>query len=523
MFRRVTQQTWRHPQRRGSEMPGGSTRGTFRVEVGARPNFTGESAADRPLHIVLLGAFSGQSNRGDGAARVPIAERTPITIDRDNFDEVMARVAPTLALAWPGEPESSITLQFAGIDDFHPDQLYQRLPSFKALRLARDQLADPHAIPDSVTDLLPEKPIASPKPPAPADLAAPGDLLDQIVGQASGEAAVLDPVGSDLDDYIRGIVAPHLIPRDHPGQAKLLEAVDAQVVAQMRRLLHHTDYQALEALWRGVFFLCRRLETGATLKLYVVDVSKQDLSADQAPEIDLQESGLYRLLVESTVGTPGVVPWGLLVGCYSFGPDMADVKLVGRLAAIARLAGAPWVSAAEPSLVGAASFRGMPDPREWGREEDTAWDALRLLPQASSLGLVLPRFLLRLPYGAATDACELLDFEEMSLPLEHEEYLWGNPALLVAFLAADRAAGGRDDTPIGARLEVGGLPLHVFDSKGDPTLQPCAEASFTERAAEAVMDRGIMPLLWVKDTDRVRLARLQSVADPTTQLARGWL
>ena len=92
----------------------------------------------------------------------------------------------------------------------------------------------------------------------------------------------------------------------------------------MRRLLHHPNFQALEAAWRSVYFLVRRLETGSALKLCLLDISKQDLAADLLAVDDLTSSGTYRLLVEQTVGTAGGMPWALLLGAYTFDGRTAE-------------------------------------------------------------------------------------------------------------------------------------------------------------------------------------------------------
>jgi predicted component of type VI protein secretion system len=67
-----------------------------------------------------------------------------------------------------------------------------------------------------------------------------------------------------------------------------------------------------------------------------------------------------------------------------------------------------------------------------------------------------------------------------------------------------------------------GLPIHIYKSGEESKITPCAEAVLTERAAEAILDKGIMPLLTFKGRDTVRLARFQSVSDPPTRLAGRW-
>jgi predicted component of type VI protein secretion system len=130
------------------------------------------------------------------------------------------------------------------------------------------------------------------------------------------------------------------------------------------------------------------------------------------------------------------------------------------------------------------------------------------MPQARSVGLAAPRFLLRLPYGARTDPAERFAFEEMEDGPVHEHFLWGNPALL--FLASLEAPGVID-----------GLPLHVYERDGETRAQPCAETLLPSSTVEAMLERGIMPVVALKDRDEIRLARLQSVADPVSSLGGG--
>src|SRR5208282_1891901 len=193
----------------------------------------------------------------------------------------------------------------------------------------------------------------------------------------------------------------------------------------MRAILHNPDFQALEAAWRAAFLLVRQLETGSQLKLYLVDISKQELAADLSSATDLRATGLYRLLVEQTVETPGAEPWSIIVGNYSFGSSSDDAQLLSRLAKIASRARAPFLAAASPRLLGCSSLAATPHPREWKVREPElarAWAELRRLPEVGSIGLALPRFLLRLPYGKKTSPIESFEFEEFPETPVHEEY-----------------------------------------------------------------------------------------------------
>ncbi|HEV2763108.1 MAG TPA: type VI secretion system contractile sheath large subunit, partial [Pyrinomonadaceae bacterium] len=169
-----------------------------------------------------------------------------------------------------------------------------------------------------------------------------------------------------------------------------------------------------------------------------------------------------------------------------------------------------------------------PDPEDWlhaphGPDAE-AWRALRRLPESQHLGLALPRFLLRAPYGAETDPADTFDFEEMPGDDEppHQTYLWGNPAFVLVYLLAE--SFNRDGWHLrpGDVRVVADLPLHVYESGGERHTKPCAEVLLGERAAHILLEHGLTPLLSVRDRDELRLARFQSVTDPPTRLAGRW-
>jgi len=133
----------------------------------------------------------------------------------------------------------------------------------------------------------------------------------------------------------------------------------------MAALLHVPDFQLLESAWRALFFLVRRVETSERLKMYLLDVSKTQLAADLLAAEELRSSGLWKLVEERTVGTPGAEPWAVLVGNYTFEPTRKDAELLARIAKLARAAGAPFLAAASPRLLGCQSVYELPHPRDW--------------------------------------------------------------------------------------------------------------------------------------------------------------
>jgi type VI secretion system protein ImpC len=491
----------------------------------------GQSGESRPLdetpfRLAVLGDFSGRSSRGVLATGAEIAAQLPRRVDRDDLDEVLGELAPALHLAVAGPDAPRIVVRFQSLEDFHPDQLIDRVPLFKELHALRARLANPKTFADAAASLSRNPDQLSARPPVrpsaegeefrihhPADGAG---LLDAILGESSADPeAALAESGGDLHTFIQKILRPHLVPRPDPRQADLVAEVDAALGATMRTLLHHPDFLALEALWRGVDLLVRRVDTSAELQIHLVDLSAAELRLDLSNSPQPSTSGLGRLLVEASVEQP----WSLIAASFTFGPDDEDLTLLGRLAALGHGLRAPWISAAAPALVGAPLLTESTDPHEWNSTPAPYWGALRHSADAPWLGLALPRYLVRLPYGRATEACERFPFEEWTADSTHDEYCWGNPALLVALLHAQAFAdqGWRMAEDIG--VEVDGLPLHLQGAEG---ATPVAEVLLPVKAAERIQQWGVMALASLKDQEAARFGRLQSVADPLAPLAGRW-
>jgi type VI secretion system protein ImpC len=535
---------------------------------------------ETPFCVALLGDFSGRESRGILEIGSALANRRAVLVDRDNFEDVLAKFHPEIKLPAGGESDS-LGLKFSELDDFHPDRIVERAQMFRRLREARIRLNDPATFAAAAEELglapataKASKPAPQPsRPPAASDLLPPsGSFLDAVIEEATIEDATPEEaIGSgwpttndqqrttsshrqsprsrvpdDLERFVRRVTEPHLAAVPDSRQAEVLAVIDRALSSQMRALLHVPAFQALEAAWRAVFLLVRRLETDSQLKLYLIDISKpelaedlggsQDLPSADLPRADLRSAdlrskdlrsaGLFRLLVDRSVGTPGAEPWALVVGNYTFGPNRQDASILARLAQIASAAGAPFLAGASPRAVGCESFAETPYPEDWKAEaegdDSAAWAALRQLPEAGYLGLALPRFLLRLPYGPTTDPVESFSFEEMPDSPAHEDYLWGNPAFACALLLAQSFSDNGWQMRPGAPSELDGLPLHVYKRDSDSELKPCAEALLTERAAGKILERGPMPLVWLKGQDAVRLVRFQSMAEPLGALKGKW-
>jgi type VI secretion system protein ImpC len=322
--------------------------------------------------------------------------------------------------------------------------------------------------------------------------------------------------------YVRSIVGPHIIPKPDARQPEMLAQVDKAVGEAMGAILHHPDFQALEAAWRGLDLLARGIETDEQLKLYILDVSLAELAADFGSADDLSSTGIYKLLVDQTVRTPGAPTWAVLGGNYVFDGGLVNVELLCRIALIASKAGAPFLAAADSAILGCRSLAETPDPSEWKPASEETWSFVRSFPEAAYLGLASPRVLLRLPYGKQTSPLESFPFEEMPQP-NHARYLWGNPVFACMMLIGQAFSEYGWAMRPGMVAEIGGLPVHVYkDADGDPQMKGAGEALLTQNAAERMLEKGLIPVVSFKGQDRIRVAGFQSVAKPHRPLAGRW-
>jgi len=490
--------------------------GKIQFDVSLGPDATGARRdADAPFGLAVLGDFSGRSNRG---LIESIGPRRLWRTDCDNFEELLGKLAPRLRLPLAQDPGELTEFCFSNLEDFHPDQLLRQVAPLATLLEQRKRLLDPATAAAAATDLqtlrVRQPAPGSPQPPAPAPTESNADTLARLLGGAPPRLTppAASPGDAGLERMIRNIVAPSVVAGVSPEQTAWLSILELELTAQLRSILHHQHFQALEAAWRGIDRLVRTFGAEDNLRLFLVDVSKEELAADLRPRAASESSGICKLIGSQADDQP----WTVWLGLYTFGDNLADIELLGRLGIISAQARLPFLSGASPALVGCDSFDAHPDPNDWkpalATEVREVWQVLRDLPEASYLGLALPRFLLRQPYGKDGEPIEAFPFEELPGELPHEGYLWGNPAILCGYvLAAAFAADGWEMRTSG-QGEVGDLPVHKFKREGETQVKPSAEAWLSDRAGEAIQKRGLIPLLSVKGRDEVRLAGLQSLA-----------
>ncbi|MBK9154415.1 MAG: type VI secretion system contractile sheath large subunit [Chloracidobacterium sp.] len=490
-------------------------------EPGLEMDFTLESErsgiVDEPaFQLLMLGDWSSDQARGDWG------HRRPIEVDRDNFDDVMRSLDIRLEIDCDGV---AVNVALDSMDSFHPDELFKTLPVFSDLRGLRKRLRDPQTFNSAAREIRSSSGVpieatreeaATPRPETPAS----GSLLDSILANPEGgESAAKAPVSGDLARLVEHVVRPHLIGVDEDEQASLIGGVDMGIAAVMRSILHDRKFKDLEAAWRGLYFLVRRTETASDLRIFIFDATKAEVAEDVK---DPERSSVKSTLLKGANGDP----WAAFFGNYGYAADVDDIAAIIRIGKIAASAKTPFISHIRPEILGVDSLSDRPDPDEWDLSGESSggklWSAVRELPESKFVGMTMPRFLSRLPYGSATEPTEAFSFEEFVDPGDTSNLLWSNGCFVAAQLLG--ASYSQFGWQFGEQYvqDVDGLPMYVIRSGGETIQQPSAEVQLSQNSAEKLMEYGVMPLVSFKDSDRVRLLRLQSITDPVSRLAARW-
>jgi type VI secretion system protein ImpC len=360
-------------------------------------------------------------------------------------------------------------------------------------------------------------------PPADPDFAA---LLGQAPVAAAPAAADEPPAREWLATLARLVLADSHRAADRPRRMieALIAGIDATLDAQINAILHAPAFQEMEATWRGLYLLVRRADRDAGAKVKLLNISKRELNRTlrKFRGAAWDQSPIFRRIYEEEYGQLGGEPYGLLVGDYSFDQRPEDVALLSDIAKIAAAAHVPFITAASPHLLQMDSWAEIANPRDLARifltPEYVAWRALREQEDIRYVGLCMPRFLARLPYGTATDPLDNFAFEEKTDGPDTGCLLWGNPAyafganVLGAFVTygwcvrirgIDRG-GVVEDLPV----------LHHPTADGNVDRRTVTEICLSERRDAELAACGLIPLVHRKNSDVAAFISAQSLQKP---------
>jgi len=301
---------------------------------------------------------------------------------------------------------------------------------------------------------------------------------------------------------------------------EMIALIDQRLSKQVDAVLHHPTFQQLESAWRGLRLVVERTNFRENIKIEVLNVSKEDLKNDFDLELDITKTGLYRRVYTAEYGQFGGEPYGALIANYDFGPGPQDMALLQKCAAVATMAHAPFIAAASPTFFGTKDLTSLPNMKDIKSilegPQYTKWQSFRESEDARYVGLTLPRFLLRLPYGKDTNPIKAFDYEE-NVHEKHDDYLWGNTAFAFATRLTDSFAKYRWCPNIigpqgGGAMED--LPLHQYEAMGEIQTKIPTEVLISERREFELSEEGFIPLTMRKGSDNACFFSANSCQKP---------
>ena len=351
-------------------------------------------------------------------------------------------------------------------------------------------------------------------------------LLDQIVeqGRFGSEPAARERGKSLVKSFVEEVLKGEIrIAADTEAMINArIAQLDHLVSIQLNEIMHHPEFQRLEASWRGLKYLLSQSETGTMLKIKVLNASKKDLLRDLQRAAEFDQSALFKKVYEEEFGVFGGAPFGALVGNYEFGKSGQDIELLEKVSQVAAASHAPFLSGTSPDMFNLESFTALDAPRDLAKVFDTTeyarWKTFRESEDSRYIGLTAPRMILREPYGRETVPVEAFDYDEKVDGTEHERYLWGNAVwALAARITNSFAKYSWCATIRGVESGglVEGLPVHNFRTDSGELVMKCpTETPITDRREKELADLGFIPLVHAKGTDKAAFFSVQSTQKP---------
>lgn len=449
--------------------------------------FNTQDIASKKAHangyrIYVLGDFSGRRDVARSQCNIK-------RIDSDTFEQVMTQIRPSLNL------DSGLTVHFESIEDFHPDAWFNKIRILADLLELKKALSNPKTAAQAaakIQSFIPTDPNQNISAQTQqVDVETEEDTLQRLLGKAPEPKA---DNADTVERLIERVVSPYITKDVSPQYQTLIDVIEKTIGQFLRNLLQRQDFKSLESLWRATEALVNE-EYADEQRFFLVDISQAELMAavnEGGDEIKQHLSAHLQLDNEERDV--------LLVGDFSFTGSAEDGELLKFLSATAKACGGCFLGAADQSLIDSAIFGES--------QKDGDWARYRSEINADSVVLAYPRYLLRLPYGLKRDPIETLAFEECSEVPVRNELIWGNPALLCA-RALIRMTEDRMDNA----LLMSDVPVFSYILDDEPVLQPGTETLLNEAQVNALLSKGITPLIGFRQRQGVQLPIITTLAD----------
>jgi type VI secretion system protein ImpC len=353
--------------------------------------------------------------------------------------------------------------------------------------------------------------------------AAAGSLLDEILAESKVKPSDegYDVARKGVEAFVAELLRDKKTAKiDRTAVDAMIAEIDRKLSAQVNEILHHPDVQKLEAAWRGLKFTIDHIDFRENIRVELLSVDKATLQADLDDAPDLTKSGFYRIAYTNEYGVLGGKPFGVMNMNYDFGPGPMDVELLRKVAAVGSMAHCPVLSNVNPEFFGRNTFRELTTLKDLNSlfegPQYARWRGFRQSEDARYVGLCVPRFLLRLPYGEKNVPVKAFNFEEDVID-HHDRYLWGYASnALVTRIAESFAKFRWSPNIIGPQSggTIDALPLHQYEAMGEIQTKIPTETMIPDRLELELSEQGFIPMIYRKESDNACFMSANSTQMP---------
>jgi type VI secretion system protein ImpC len=282
--------------------------------------------------------------------------------------------------------------------------------------------------------------------------------------------------------------------------------IDRKLSEQLDEIIHHPKFQKMEAAWRSLKFLVDRTDFKKNVKIDMLDSSKEDMATDFEDAPEIIQSGMYKHVYVSEYDTPGGEPYGAIVANYDFDCGPADINLLQSVSKVSAACHCPFLGSASPKFFGKETIQDLTKIEDlhnyMEKSEFLKWNSFRQTEDSRYVGLMLPRFMLRLPYGPDTTPIKDFNYIEGVKGTDHDKYLWGNASFAFA------ANMIRSYTENGWCVQIRGpesggkvedLPVHIYDVGKGSQMKIPTEILIPETREFEFAQEGFIPLSFYKN------------------------
>ncbi len=306
----------------------------------------------------------------------------------------------------------------------------------------------------------------------------------------------------------------------------IVNEIDLEVGASLNEIYHDNNFQELEANWRSLDDLARSVSEEDVI-IDFLDVSKEELRADLADhKTDTFGIDLFRKVYIDEYDSYGGKPFAAMIGLYEFDCSEEDIKWLDTMGEVSNAAHCPFISSVGPEFF--PPCKTMEDVAEisdldavLAHPRYSKWRELRDTDGAAYIGLTLPRYILRQPWGVRENEYgNRIGYKEVVFPQlsgESDDFLWGNSAILMAknMVRSYENSGWAQHIrgPKNGGL-VGGLTSYSYFKNGHEEIKPPIEIAIPDYRELQFSRNGFIPLVHKKNEALATFFSTQSIKKP---------